>query len=198
MSQPQTEKQRQSRIGKQPVPVPKGVTFDITSSSVTVKGPKGELSFPYDAETVTVKQHGDKVEITAKDGTAKRGAMVQGLVRSLLKNAAIGVSAGFKASLDFYGVGYRAELKGTDLHLALGLSHPVKYALPKGIIARVETIDEGGTKRPRLHLESHDRDLLGKVGSRIKAYRPPEPYKGKGIRYTGEKIREKAGKTGAK
>jgi len=109
-----------------------------------------------------------------------------------------GVTKGYTLSLDLVGVGYRAELKGQQLTLALGLSHPVVMQLPAGIKARVETIDEGGTKKPRLHLESHDKELLGQIAAKIRSFRPPEPYKGKGVRYTDEKIRMKAGKAAAK
>jgi large subunit ribosomal protein L6 len=107
-----------------------------------------------------------------------------------------GVSAGYAQSLDLYGVGYRAELKGKDLTLSLGLSHQVKYPLPASVNAKVEILDEGGTKRPRLHLDSCDKELLGQVAARIRSFRPPEPYKGKGVRYVGEKIKMKAGKAG--
>ena len=109
-----------------------------------------------------------------------------------------GVSAGYAMSLDLHGVGYRAELKGRELTLSLGLSHQVKFNLPEGINAKVEILDEGGTKRPRLHLDSANNELLGQTAARIRSFRPPEPYKGKGVRYTGEKIRMKAGKAGAK
>ena len=107
-----------------------------------------------------------------------------------------GVATGFNVSLDLYGVGYRADVKGQDLTLNLGLSHQVSYRLPDGVSARVETIDEAGSKRPRLHLTSHDKEALGQAASRIRSFRPPEPYKGKGVRYVGERIIEKAGKAG--
>ena len=108
-----------------------------------------------------------------------------------------GVAKGYALSMDLVGVGYRAEVKGQDLNLALGLSHPAHVALPQGVKAQVETIDEGGVKRPRLHLTSHDKQLLGEMAARIRSLRPPEPYKGKGIRFTGEKLRQKAGKAAA-
>jgi len=100
--------------------------------------------------------------------------------------------------MDLHGVGYRAELAGKSLTLALGLSHPVKVELPDGVTAKVEIIDEAGQKRPRLHLSSHDKELIGQTAARIRSFRPPEPYKGKGVRYLGEKVRQKAGKAAAK
>jgi large subunit ribosomal protein L6 len=109
-----------------------------------------------------------------------------------------GTAEGYNMSLDLVGVGYRAEVKGQQVTLALGLSHPVNYTLAKSVAARVETIDEGGIKRPRLHLSSYDKEALGQTAARIRSFRPPEPYKGKGVRYTGEKLREKAGKAGGK
>lgn len=191
------ELQKESRVGKQPVPLPKGVTVSIKDGEVSFKGPKGELTNKLH-ETVEVSQDGDKLIVKRKPGTGKRGNQFQGLTRALVRNAVKGVHEGYKTSLDLYGVGYRAELKGQNLTLSLGLSHQVKYELPAEVKGKVETIDQAGIKRPRLHLESHDKSLLGQVGARIKSFRPPEPYKGKGVRYTGERIREKAGKTGAK
>ena len=118
-------------------------------------------------------------------------------MRALIQNAVVGVSEGYKHSLDLYGVGYRAEIKGQELTLNLGLSHQVKYTVPEQVQVKIETIDDGGTKRPRVHLESYDKQILGRTSSRIKSFRPPEPYKGKGVRFTGERIRQKAGKAGA-
>ena len=126
------------------------------------------------------------------------GPKFQGLTRALVANMVKGVSTGYAMSLDLHGVGYRAELKGRELTLSLGLSHQVKFNLPEGINAKVEILDEGGTKRPRLHLDAANNELLGQTAARIRSFRPPEPYKGKGVRYTGEKIRMKAGKAGAK
>jgi large subunit ribosomal protein L6 len=144
-------------------------------------------------QDVIVEKKGEEIVVTPK---SRKANQFQGLTRSILANAVHGVSEGFKTSLDLYGVGYRAELKGQTLNLSLGLSHVVEYDLPDGIKVKIETIDEGGLKRPRVHLESHDKSLLGQVASRIKSFRPPEPYKGKGVRFTGERIREKAGKAG--
>ncbi len=188
---------KHSRIGKQPIPVPDKVQVAIQGSQITIKGPRGELVRHLPPE-LEVRTEDGKLHVAPKKGSGKRGRQFQGLSRALLRNAVQGVSEGFKISLDLYGVGYRAELKGQSLTLALGLSHPVHFDLPQGVAAKVETIDEAGTKRPRLHLESNDRELLGATASRIRSFRPPEPYKGKGVRYTGERIVMKAGKAGAK
>lgn len=188
---------KHSRIGKQPIPIPDGVQIQVQGSAVIIKGPRGELVREV-PEQVEVRTEDGKLHLAPKKGTGKLGRQYQGLTRALLRNAVQGVSEGFKLSLDLYGVGYRAELEGRNLTLNLGLSHPVHYPLPEGIGARVEIIDEAGTKRPRLHLESNDKELLGATASRIRSFRPPEPYKGKGVRYTGERIVMKAGKAGAR
>jgi large subunit ribosomal protein L6 len=192
-----TNIEKESRVGKAPIPVPNGVSVEIKASSVTLKGPKGELKLTVD-DTVELKKDGDIVTVHPKKGSGTRGLQFQGTTRALVRNAVVGVSEGYKTSLDLYGVGYRAELNGQNVTLSLGLSHQVKYELPAGVKARVETIDEAGVKRPRLHLESHNKELIGRVAARIKSFRPPEPYKGKGVRFTGERIRQKAGKAGAK
>ena len=189
--------QKQSRLGKRPVSVPKGVEVKIANGKVNVKGPKGSLEKALPPK-VTIKQEGEElvVQINADAGT--EGPKFQGLARALLANYVTGVSEGYKKSLDLYGVGYRAELKGQALTLNVGLSHQVHYTLPDSVKGKVETIDEAGTKRPRLHLDSVDKEVLGLAAARIRSFRPPEPYKGKGVRYTGERIRTKAGKAGAK
>jgi large subunit ribosomal protein L6 len=186
---------KDSRVGKKPITLPSGVTVSVSGREVTVKGPKGQLTQRVHDKVEVVQQDG-AVHVKAKKGTGRDGRQYQGLARALVANAVRGVAEGYKVSLDMYGVGYRAELKGQDLHLALGMSHPIKYALPDSVKARVEIIDEAGVKRPRLHLESYDKKALGQVASRIRTFRPPEPYKGKGVRYTGERVREKAGKAG--
>lgn len=195
MTEPQQEKQ--SRVGKVPVPVPPGVQLAISGQDITVKGPKGELKRKLH-ETVEVRQDGNQIIVAPRRGGGPQSVQFQGLTRALIQNAVQGVSEGFKLSLDLYGVGYRAELKGQELNLALGLSHQVQFQMPDSVKGRVEIIDEGGVKRPRLHLESHDKEALGQAAARIRTFRPPEPYKGKGVRYTGERIREKAGKAGSK
>jgi large subunit ribosomal protein L6 len=190
------EKLRQSRLGKRPVPLAQGVTAKVEGSTVTIKGPKGESKRTF-SDQLTITLDGGALRIVPKaSAQSSDGARLQGLAWALLKNMVEGVSKGYAKSLDLVGTGYRAELKGTTLTLALGLSHPVHVALPVGIKARVETIDEGGTKKPRVHLESHDKELLGQFAAKVRSYRPPEPYKGKGVRYVGERIRQKAGKAG--
>lgn len=189
---------RVSRVGKRPVEIPAGVQLDIKGTKLTVKGPKGSAEREIHP-SIDVQKDGSTVVLSPKkDSDTAAFAQYQGLTRSLIRNIVDGVSKGYTQSLDLIGTGYRAEVKGTDLHLALGLSHPVVYKLPAGIKARVEILDVGGTKKPRLHLESHDKELLGQAAARIRSFRPPEPYKGKGVRYVDEKVREKAGKAGGK
>jgi len=185
----------QSRIGKRPLPLPAGVELKINGRTVVVKGPKGsiERTMPTDV-TIAVK---DKLVVVAPvDGSGRRGKQFQGLAWALLSGMIEGAAKGFAVSLDLIGVGYRCEIKGQQLNLALGLSHPVQYVLPDCVQARVEIIDEAGIKKPRLHLSSNDKMQLGQTAARIRSFRPPEPYKGKGVRYTGERVREKAGKAG--
>jgi large subunit ribosomal protein L6 len=198
-SQAQTEATTitQSRIGKKPIPLPKGVDFKLNGRKVSVKGGKGELSRDL-PEGISVAVEDNEIVVSTAAGAGKRGRQFQGLTRALLAAMVKGVSEGYATSLDLVGVGYRAEVKGQELTLALGLSHQVKYTMHKSVAARVEIIDEGGVKRPRLHLTSHDKEALGQAAARIRSFRPPEPYKGKGVRYTGEKLREKAGKAGGK
>jgi len=194
---PQQRQQKQSRIGKRPIPVPQGVSVSVQGRKITVKGPKGTSERTVH-EWVTVTQKDGSLHIALKPSPDPRALRFQGLSYALLRNMVHGVSQGYALSLDLHGVGYRAELSGKNLTLSLGLSHQVKVTLPDAIAGRVEIIDEAGQKRPRLHLSSHDKEALGQTAARIRSYRPPEPYKGKGIRYTGERIREKAGKAAAK
>lgn len=198
MATAEQESVRVSRVGKRPVEVPAGVQIDVKDGKVVAKGPKGSLERTLPA-AVAIKKEGSSLTIvppTTEDAGAF--AQYQGLTWALLRNMVEGVSKGYTRSLDLIGTGYKAEVKGQDLTLSLGLSHPVFYRLPEGIKAKVEVLDVGGTKKPRLHLESHDKELLGQTASRIRSFRPPEPYKGKGVRYVDEKIREKAGKAGGK
>lgn len=187
----------QSRLGKRPIPLSKGVELKLAGRKATVKGPKGELSRDL-PEGIKVSIVDNEIIVEPAAGAGRKGRQFQGLTRALLANMVKGASEGYATSLDLVGVGYRAEVKGQDLTLALGLSHPVNYTMPKSVSARVETIDEGGIKRPRLHLTSYDKEALGQTAARIRSFRKPEPYKGKGVRYTGEKLREKAGKAGGK
>ena len=193
MSEAQTQKQ--SRNGKKPVAIVKGVSVNISGQDVTMKGPKGELSYTVRPE-VAVKQDGESLLVTPVEGAGKEGLQYQGLTRALLNNMVEGVATGYKRSLDFRGVGYRAEFKNDQLKMTVGLSHQPIVDIPKAVSVKVETIDEAGTKFPRVHLESPDKQLVGRIAARIRQMRPPEPYNGKGVRYTGERIREKAGKAG--
>ena len=187
----------QSRLGKRPIPLPKGVDFKLNGRLATVKGPKGQLERELPAG-IKIKVEDNELVIEPEVGAGRRGRQFQGLTRALLANMVKGAAEGYATSLDLVGVGYRAEVKGQDITLALGLSHQVQYVMPKSVSARVEIIDEGGIKRPRLHLTSYDKEALGQTAARIRSFRKPEPYKGKGVRYTGEKLREKAGKAGGK
>lgn len=186
---------KQSRTGKRPVEVAKGVQVSIDGRNVTVKGPKGELSHEVRPEVVVSQDEG-KLTVAPAQGAGKTGLQYQGLTRAILSNMVEGVANGYKRSLDFRGVGYRAEFKNNQLKMTVGLSHQPVLDIPKEVSVTVETIDEAGTKFPRVHLESPDKQLVGRIAARIRQVRPPEPYNGKGVRYTGERIREKAGKAG--
>ena len=191
----ETHTGKQSRNGKKPVEVAKGVQISISGRDVTVKGPKGELTYSLRPEVVVAQGDG-ALTVSPAEGTGKAGLQYQGLTRALLRNMVEGVANGYKRSLDFRGVGYRAEFKNHQLKMTVGLSHQPILDIPKVVGIRVETIDEAGTKFPRVHLESPDKEIIGRVAARIRQMRPPEPYNGKGVRYTGERIREKAGKAG--
>ena len=179
-----------SRIGKHPVTIPAGVTVTITSDSVTVKGPKGELT--QQIKEVTVKQEGDQIIVERPEHNDKLAHSLYGTYRALIANMVHGVSEGFTKQLELVGVGYRASSQGQKLDLALGFSHNVIFELPAEI--KVETVSEKG-QNPIVKLYSHDKELLGKVCAKIRSLRKPEPYKGKGIKFVGEIIRRKAGKS---
>lgn len=183
-----------SRIGKAPISLPAGVEFNVSSGNlVTVKGPKGTLTQQVDPDITFSQEEG---EILVKRPTEqKRHRAMHGLYRSLVANMVEGVSTGFTKEMELVGVGYRAENQGQLLTLTLGYSHPVMFAIPDEV--KVEAVMEKGNP-PRVNLSSHDKQLLGQVAARIRAFRKPEPYKGKGIRFVGEEIRRKAGKTAAK
>ena len=176
-----------SRIGKLPVAIPDKVTVEVAESIVRVKGPKGELS-QHILPVVGVKIDGGQVIVDRK-GDAKEHRSAHGLTRTLVSNMIEGVSKGFRKSLEIQGVGYRASKSGNGLNLTLGYSHPVSVAAPDGISFLVE-----GTNK--IHVEGIDKQRVGQVAAEIRDLRPPEPYKGKGIRYEGEVVRKKLGKAG--
>lgn len=174
-----------SRIGKKPIPIPAGVKVSI-GTELVVEGPKGRLSVPIPAG-IRIEQRNGQLEVQRE---GDQYAALHGLTRALAANAVQGVSSGFVRELDIVGIGYRAEQKGRVLTLSLGYSHPIEFVLPKGVEARVE-------KMTHIVLSSADKQLVGQVAANLRALRPPDPYKNKGIRYTGEKLRKKVGKTGA-
>ena len=174
-----------SRIGKKPIPVPAGVEVTIDGTNVTVKGPKGELSKSF-YELLTISQVGDEIIVTRPDDSRTSRAM-HGLTRALLHNMVVGVSEGFAKKLELVGVGYRAALKGKNLELSLGFSHPVVVEPEEGITFEVPD-------NTHIIVKGIDNQRVGQVASDIRDFRPPEPYKGKGIRYEGEVVRRKLGK----
>ena len=178
-----------SRIGNNPVVIPEGVTVDINEGVVTVKGKLGELTQNFDS--VAIKVEDGNILVTrssdSKDQKAKHG-----LYRSLMNNMIAGVSTGWTKELELVGVGYRANNQGQKLELALGFSHNIVLNLAQEV--KIETISEKG-KNPIIKLTSHDKQLVGQVAAKIRGFRPPEPYKGKGIKFVGEVLRRKAGKS---
>lgn len=175
-----------SRIGKQPIKLPSGVSVTLTKDSITATGPKGTLeqsSLP----GITVKQEGEQLIVSRQDDEATHRAK-HGLMRSLLDNMVVGVSKGFDKKLEVNGVGYRVNLAGSDLKLSLGFSHDITYPLPKGIAANVD--------QNIITVSGIDKQQVGQVAAEIRSLRKPEPYKGKGIKYVGERILRKSGKSG--
>jgi large subunit ribosomal protein L6 len=178
-----------SRIGKKPIPIPKGVSVKTVPGGVEVQGPKGKLHqyvppgivFAQDNATVVAKMERDEPAL----------GKFHGLARSLVANAVTGVTEGFKKELDIVGIGYRAELKGKQVHFALGYSHPIVFDIPNGIDIAVD-------KQTHITVTGVDRQLVGQVAANIRRMRKPDPYKQKGVRYTGEVLKKKVGKTGAK
>ncbi len=177
-----------SRIGKKPIPVPKGVQVTLQDGQVEVKGPKGQLSQALPPGVTVVLEDG---QIVTSVGEAREQRKFHGLGRTLVANAVQGVSEGFKRELDIVGVGYRAEVKGRDVHFALGYSHPVVFPLPQGIDVAIE-------KQTHVTVTGIDKQLVGQVAANMRSLRKPDPYKQKGVRYTGEVLKKKAGKAGAK
>jgi large subunit ribosomal protein L6 len=179
-----------SRIGRKPIAVPSGVDVVIDGQTVKVKGPKGELQHTL-AEPITAERGDDGDLVVVRPNDERKAKELHGLSRTLVANMIVGVTEGYKKSLEIAGTGYRVTAKGSDLEFALGFSHPVIVAPPAGISFSVE--------RPTLfHVSGIDKQQVGEIAANIRKIRPPEPYKGKGVRYQGEVIRRKAGKAGKK
>jgi large subunit ribosomal protein L6 len=174
-----------SRIGKKPIPLPKGVKVQI-GEQLEVTGPKGTLTVPI-PEGVELKQADGRLDVVR---ASDQHAALHGLTRALAANAVQGVSTGFTKELDIVGIGYRADVKGKIATFTLGYSHPIEVLLPDGVELKID-------KQTHLVLSGHDKQLIGQVAANIRALRKPDPYKNKGIRYTGEQLRKKVGKTGA-
>jgi large subunit ribosomal protein L6 len=178
-----------SRIGKKPVPIPKGVTVTLDGSKITVKGPKGELSRSLPgAMLVSMKDNEVVVERPSDENEHKA---LHGLTRTLVANMVEGVTTGFSKQLEIIGVGYKAEQRPYGLQLSLGFSHVIEYRAPAGIKLTAP-------QPTQVNIEGANKEMVGQVAAEIRSYRPPEPYKGKGIKYAGEQVRRKAGKAGGK
>ena len=177
-----------SRIGKKPIPIPKGVTVNVAPDAVEVQGPKGKLRQLLPPGIVFAQENGSLVAKLQREEHELR--KFHGLARSLVANAVTGVTDGFKKELDIVGIGYRAELKGKQVHFALGYSHPIVFDIPNGIDIAIE-------KQTHITVAGADRQMVGQVAANIRRMRKPDPYKQKGVRYTGEQLKKKVGKTGA-
>jgi len=177
-----------SRIGKLPVAVPSGVEVTINGQHISVKGPKGTLEHTI-AEPITVERDEDGTLLVKRPDDERTSKAMHGLTRTLVNNLVVGVTAGYEKKLEIHGVGYRVQAKGSDLEFALGYSHPVKIEAPEGITFKVET-------PTRFSVSGIDKQKVGQISAVIRKLRRPDPYKGKGLRYEGEKIRRKVGKTG--
>jgi large subunit ribosomal protein L6 len=178
-----------SRVGKLPVKIPDKVKVSVANETVKVEGPKGKMTFPFNP-LVKIEVAGNEVRVTRPD-ESRVAKGLHGLTRTLVRNAIDGVTKGYERVLEISGVGFKAEVKGKDIHFALGFSHPVVFKLPEGVTAAVDP------KQTRITVTGVDKHLLGLTAAKIRALRPPEPYKGKGIKYAEETIRRKEGKTGA-
>lgn len=178
-----------SRIGKKPISIASGVKITLDGQNIKVQGPKGSLERTIH-ESIEMAMEADQLTVTSR--LNPNGSAFQGLSRSLISNMVDGVSTGFSKVLEINGVGYRAELKGSTLNLSLGYSHPIEYPLPQGVNAEVDT------KANSITISGIDKELVGATAAKIRSFREPEPYKGKGIKYADERILRKAGKTGAK
>eukprot|EP01025_Chloroclados_australasicus_P045815 TRINITY_DN5040_c1_g1_i1.p2 TRINITY_DN5040_c1_g1~~TRINITY_DN5040_c1_g1_i1.p2 ORF type:complete len:248 (-),score=16.83 TRINITY_DN5040_c1_g1_i1:204-863(-) len=179
----------ESRIGKQPVVIPKDVTATLKGQYIKVKGKHGELEQTF-ADEIELTQEGDKIVLKRLEVT-KKAKQLHGLSRALLNNMVTGVSQGFEKTLELVGVGYRAAVTGSKLTLSLGFSHPVEVDIPKDVKVAVN-------KNTQIVIQGNDKQVIGDFIAKVRAYRPPEPYKGKGIKFAGEQIRRKEGKSGKK
>ena len=168
-----------SRVGKLPVPLPKGVEANVAANAVSIKGPLGTLALPL-TQDIRVKKEGDSLEIEVASDSDRADAM-SGTVRAIMANMITGVTKGFEKKLTLVGVGYRAQAQGDKLNLSLGFSHPVVHQMPKGVKCETPTQTE-------ILIKGLDRQLVGQVAAEVRAYRPPEPYKGKGVRYADERV----------
>jgi len=177
-----------SRIGRLPIAVPSGVDVAIDGQTVSVKGPKGTLSHTV-AAPITVQRDDDGTLRVQRPNDERQNRALHGLTRTLVNNLVVGVTAGYEKKLEIHGVGYRVQLKGSDLEFALGYSHPIKVEAPQGITFTVET-------PTRFSVSGIDKQLVGEVAANIRKLRKPDPYKGKGVRYQGEVVKRKVGKTG--
>jgi large subunit ribosomal protein L6 len=178
-----------SRIGKKPIPLPQGVKFEVKGNTVLVQGPKGQVQTHLPAG-VKLQQADGQIQVTRQ---SDQHAAVHGLVRALVSNAVEGVTKGWSKELEIVGIGYRAELKGKNtVVFTLGHSHPIEYPLPTGITVAVDP------KQTRVTVSGIDRQKVGQVSAEMRSLRPPDPYKQKGVRYVGERLKKKVGKTGAK
>lgn len=178
-----------SRIGKKPVTIPKGVTVELTTGYLKAKGPKGELACPVH-QNIKVAIENNEVVVT-RENDLKQNRALHGLTRALIQNTITGVTEGFSKTLDIIGVGYKVEAKGTNLLLSLGYSHPIYFMPPDGITLQAPTATQ-------IVVSGIDKQLVGQVASKLRSFKEPEPYKGKGIKYSNEVIRRKAGKTAGK
>ncbi|GAA1314725.1 50S ribosomal protein L6 [Pseudonocardia xinjiangensis] len=177
-----------SRIGKLPIAVPSGVDVNIDGRTVTVKGPKGTLSHTV-IEPITIERDETGTVVVKRPDDERRNKAMHGLSRTLVNNLVVGVTNGYEKKMEIYGVGYRVALKGSSLEFALGYSHPITIEAPEGITFKVDT-------PTRFSVSGIDKQLVGEVSAKIRKLRKPDPYKGKGVRYAGEVIRRKVGKTG--
>ena len=185
-----SEERQMSRVGKKPIEVPQGVSVELKPDAIQVKGPKGELNYNFPG-SIKVSMSGNQI-LVDRGSDEKLDRALHGLARSLVSNMVNGVSQGYKRVLEITGIGYRSQVKGNKILFTLGYSHPIEYDLPAGVTAAVDD------KQTTITLNGIDKQALGQVAANIRKLRPPDAYKGKGIRYAGQRIKLKAGKTGKK